>query len=60
MIMMVFMRLTGRYNDNALFCSAGSAYQDWSAGGYQGHGRHGGKYSVAMAMLWINYLFALR
>lgn len=40
------MCLTGD-NDNALFCSAGSAHQDRSAGGHQGHGRHGGKYSVA-------------
>lgn len=34
-------------NDNLLFCFAGSAHQDRSAGGYQGHGRHGGEYSVS-------------
>lgn len=49
------MRLTDD-NDNALFCSAGSAHQDRSAGGYQGHGRHGGKYSVAR----LNYFLTLR
>lgn len=43
-------------NDNALFCSAGSTHQDRSAGGYQGHGRHGGKYSVAQ----LNYFLTSR
>lgn len=36
-----------RDNGNLLFCFAGSAHQDRSAGGHQGHGRHGGKYSVS-------------
>jgi len=37
--------LTG-YNNNAFFSFTGSAHQNRSAGSHQGHGCHGGKYSI--------------